>query len=167
MGSGEVRLAKMQARVLWEMPLRIEAVGRSGSSLARLLSLGWAENFTRRRIVLQERDARLAIEEGVGLNLGERAMRRRDDARVDAFLLVNRARGYARVLGLQEIGTARMNSLLLTARVLEIEPAAAIGPALNAWEEGAVLIKVRFTTLEAAVQVLPGGTVTAMKETKS
>lgn len=166
MGAGEVRLAKMQARVLWEMPLRVEAVGRSGSAYSRILSLGWADNFARRRIVLQERDARLAIDEGVGLNLGERGMRRRDDARVDTFLLVNRARGYARVLGLQELGTARMNSLLLTARALEIEPAAAIGPALNAWEEGAVLIKVRFITTAAAVQVLPGGNVTAMKETK-
>jgi hypothetical protein len=141
-GSGEVRLAKMQARVLWEMPLRVEAVARSGSSLAQMVSLGWADNFSRRRIVLQERDARLAIDEGVGLNLGERGMRRRDDARVDAFLLV------------------------LTARALELEPAEAIGPALNAWEEGAVLIKVRFTTTEAAVHVLPGGTVTAMKEAK-
>lgn len=165
MGAGEVRLAKMQARVLWEMPLRVEAAVRHGSSFARMLSLGWVDNFARRRIVLQERDARLAMEEGVGLNLGERAMRRRDDARVDAFLLVNRTRGYARVLGLQELGTARMNSLLLTARALEIEPAAAIGPALNAWEEEAVVIKVRFTTLEAAVHGLPGGTVTAMKET--
>lgn len=165
-GPGEVRLAKMQARVLWEMPLRLAAEARSGAAYSRVVSLGWADNFSKRQIVLQERDARLAIGDGIGRSVGGRELRLRDETRADCFLLVNRARGYAHALAVREFGTARMNSMLLTARVLEIEPAVAIGPELSGWEEGAVLIKVRFTTLEAAVHVLPGGRVNAMKETK-
>lgn len=167
LGPGEVRLARMEARVLWELPLRDAAEVRNGGAFAQVVSLGWVENFARRRIVVQERDSRLAIEEGVGANLGGRGMRRYNDYRVDVFLLVNRARGDGRMMNLQEIGTARMNSVLLTARALEFEPAEAMGPALKAWEEQAVIIKVRFTTKEAAVHGLPGGIVPAATEKKT
>lgn len=163
---GEVRLARMEARVLWELPLRDAVVARNGAAYAQVVSVGWVENFTRRRIVVQERDSRLAVEDGVGVNLGDRGMRRHDASRVDVFLLVNRARGYAQVLNVLEIGTARMNSVLLTARALEIEPAEAMGPALKAWEESAVLIKVRFIAKEAAVHGVPGGVV-AVAEKKA
>ena len=141
----ELRLAGWRMRVLGEMPLLDGAEMRAGSERSRLVNLGWNEGRSKRRMVLQERDARLAADYGVQRNTGEYNERRSDVIKADAFFLVNRARGYACRLEISEIGTARMNSLRLTARIMEFAPVVPIGADFARWDEGATIVKVRCT----------------------
>ena len=141
----ELRLSGWRMRVLGEMPLLDGAEMRAGSERLRLVNLGWNEGRSKRRMVLQERDARLAADYGVQRNTGDYNERRSDVIKADAFFLVNRARGYACRLEISEIGTARMNSLRLTARIMEFAPVVPIGADFARWDEGATIVKVQCT----------------------
>ncbi len=157
---GEIRMAMMAGRVLWELPLRVGSEGHAQSAHTRILNIGWSDDRSKRKILLQERDARLALHHGIRKNTGGRSERRRDADMLDCFLLVNRSRGYARAVEIGEFGAARMHSLRVSARVVEIEPAAPAGAELAAWDEGATLVKVRFSSAGTEVRSMPGGKIT-------
>jgi hypothetical protein len=149
------RSTESRGRVLWEVPLREGEGVQAGSACARIVHLGWSEDRKQRRLVLYERDARLAFDYGVHRNTGTAEGRWRDKVKVDQFLLVNRSRGYAKSLTVHEVGAARMNSVMATARILEFAPAVPIGAEFARWDEGATLVKVRWTGGQGGAQAHP------------
>jgi hypothetical protein len=155
-----IKVVRMHPRVMWEVPLREGEEVRQGSSFTRIVELSSING--QRTVLLHERDARLALDDNILLSLNDR---RRDDAVIDCFLVVNRAQGFAQAAGLEELGTAAMNSLMISARALRL-PAGGGDGLSAAWEKGANLIKVRFERDGFFGCDVPGGPITVVEEGK-
>lgn len=146
---GMLRVARMRGRVMVEMPLRAGEKSRTGSSFTRVVSIAPLGNSARYGVVIEEREAWLAAVSGFdsGSQLSEN-----DPARKDCFLLVNRAKGIFKCLHIVEGGALKRSSLLLTERTLEFDPPVQVVDGkrvpVKDWEREAVLVKVRFETLE-------------------
>lgn len=162
--AARLRLLQARARVLWELPLRESAEISVGSAFSRVLQVGWTDDFSRRRIILRERDARLAWQDGFGGAFGPAGSRRADEVRADCFLLVHRGSGYAAAAALQEAGVARMHAMMVSVRRLEFAPAVPDLGKLAAWDQGAVLVKVRFAAEGAEVRTLGAAQIPAALE---
>lgn len=135
-------LLRLQGRVMAELPLRVGAQMRDGSSELRIVGItedaargGWT------RIVVEERDTTFG---GLPNPFDSRTAREADDSRQDRYLIVHRGAGLVLTPGVVDAGSARLNSMLVGVRQLEFNAPNGIG---REWLEGAVLIKVRFETV--------------------
>jgi hypothetical protein len=157
-----VKMVRMHPRVMWELPLRAGEEVRVGSSFTRIVELAWING--QRTVLLHERDARLALDDGLRRQYYQ-FERRSDDAKVDCFLVVNRAHGFAQAAGLEDLGVAEMNSLMISISALRLPGNGELEqPA--AWEKGATLIKVRFERDRSFSYKVPGGPIRVVEESK-
>lgn len=158
----QLRMTQMQARVLWEIPLRAGQEVRSGSSFTRIVDLVPMDG--RLTALLHEIDSSLTVEDGVADGLY--FWRRSDNRRVDCFLVVNRARGLAQAAGLRDLGSARLNSLMISDSSLRLPSDEVIGDAA-APNSGFTLIKVRFERQGDYEYVVPGGPIEIVEDSRS
>jgi hypothetical protein len=135
----------MRAQVVAELPWRAGATARVGSCWTRIVSIGIKPNSTQLGVVVEERDAWLTADSGVRFSSW---LRESDNSRRDSFALVNRRLGIFKALHIEEAGTLRRNSLLLSERTLVFDPPAMIDQGkrveVEEWQRDAVLVKVRF-----------------------
>ncbi|MSU47876.1 MAG: hypothetical protein EXS37_02070 [Opitutus sp.] len=147
--AGMMRFVRMRARVVGELPWRAGAQAKSGSSYIHILSVGLLPGSMQHGVMVEERDAWLAVDSG--RNSGSQ-LRENDPARRDCYVLVNRALGIFKCLHIAEAGAMKRNSLLLGERVLEYDPPMRVvdGKRMEVpgWERDAVLVKVRFELME-------------------
>ena len=155
-----VKMVRMRPRVMWEVPLRAGEEVRAGSSFTRIVELAWIKG--QRTVLLHERDARLSLVDK--LRFPSYYERRTDDAKVDCFLVVNRAQGFAQAASIDDLGVAHMNSLMISISSLRLPGGERGQPA--AWEQGATLIKVRFERDGFFACQVPGGPITVAEEPK-
>jgi hypothetical protein len=146
--SGTLRLARMRARVMGELPWRVGASAASGSSSVRVVAINRTEGQLKQEVMIEERDAWPGA-----ASLGSTgALREFDPVRRDCFVLVNRAKGIFKTLHIVERGTLQRRSLLVGERMLEFEPPAELVDGkrreISEWEREAVLVKVRFEVLD-------------------
>jgi hypothetical protein len=116
-------------------------------------------------VVVEERERWRKI--GDSLNVLS-ARRDRDVTRTDCYLLVNRRLGIVKCLPIHDVGAAGLSSIAVNVLRLEYEPptrdVAGRREEIAGWQEGAVLVKVRFertgkfvqNIAETAVQLEPG-----------
>lgn len=140
---GDVRAALMRGRVLGEMPLRLAAEVRVGASVTRIARIERDDKHV--MLVIEERDTARAVE--------------------DHYVLVNRRTGFNQSLAINGYGrreTLRTNSIQLSQRQIAITPPMhEVNGRMREvadWEDGAVLVKVRFTperTLVRAFESAP------------
>jgi hypothetical protein len=140
---GDVRAVLMRGQVLGEMPLRLGAEVRVGASVTRIAGIERIDKNV--VLVIEERDTARGIE--------------------DRYVLVNRRTGFNQSLQGSSNGrveTLRTNSIQLSQRQIEILPPMhevnGRPREVADWEDGAVLVKVRFTperTLERAFESAP------------
>ena len=141
---GVVRATLLEGAVLGELPVRVGATLQVGSSLTRVNDVRWVDDLL--VVQLEERDAWLTGEAGAYSHNFNPA-RHRIRPRADGFVVVNRALGLDRLPAVQEIGTMKVNAILVGRRNLVITPPAPRGEAAEPspdWLEGAVIMKVRF-----------------------
>jgi hypothetical protein len=146
----------MRGRVLGELPLRSGAELRSGSSLTRITHI---ERVDGRLVVqLEERDAAIGPPAGSyagGIFNGRLNSR----PATDRYLLLNRSQAYAQLPPCNEVGAVQVNSLMVgrvdlvvfnpPTRVVNGTPQEIPG-----WEEGTVIMKVRFAPDHPLVRIL-------------
>lgn len=133
---GNLRMARMQARVMGELPWNAGAVARVGASATRIVSVGQLPGSMEYGVMIEERDAVAAM----------------DAQRRDCFALVNRRMGIFKNLPLAEQGAVEGGGLRLSARTLTYEPPMHVVDGkrveVKDWERDAVLVKVRFEVIE-------------------
>lgn len=152
---GMVRATVVQGAVLGELPLRVGATLRSGSSLTRINTLRWVENQV--VVQLEERDAWLMTDSQV-YSTSYNPAQRRIRPMVDSFVVLNRAESFHQMPGVQEVGTIKSDSLVVGRRNLVITLPEKADP--GEWLKGAVILKVRFTPVQKIDRPVSGDPVT-------
>lgn len=136
--AGDLKFARVKARVLYELPLRNGARAVNGLNVTRVI--GWEETEAN-SLLIEERDASPWLPD-------VRGREGRDRAYTDSFLLVQRPLGIVKALHIQEIGRAGANGVGVTLRALQTTPPLReVGgkrEEIAGWRDGAVLVKVRF-----------------------
>lgn len=153
---GQVRASVLHGAVLGELPLRVGATLKVGSSLTRVTELKWADG--KLVVQIEERDVWSLADAGLYSNSYD-AARRRTRPREDRFVVLNRALAVEQVPAIEEVGTIKANSFLVGRRNLVIAPPAQPSEAVektSGWLEGAVLVKVRFRPVRQITQSLSG-----------
>ncbi len=147
-GLFQVRLTAslLRGRVLGELPLRPGAELHTGSSLTRIVSIERTESGL--VVQLEECDAWFAWLAGMDPEGPDSAWR--NSRRVaDGFVLLNPAHTYVQSPAVAVIGTIRVNSLQVYRRELTVTPptttVAGVAQETPGWEEGLVIMKVRFS----------------------
>jgi len=134
--SGNLRMARMQARLMGELPWNAGAVARVGASATRIVSVGQLPGSMNFGVMIEEREATSAM----------------GSQHRDCFALVNRRLGIFKSLSVTEQGAAEGGGLRLNERTLTYEPPMQVvdGKRVEAadWERDAVLVKVRFEVIE-------------------
>ena len=128
----------VRTRVLGEMPVRVGAELVAGSSRTRILQLVYHEPQLD-NIIVEERDTQQHLAETWSRSRSPREMRgvTGRERFVDAYVLVNRARGIVAPATMNDLATMRMNSLGILYRD--------VGVAWRAEQRGEpTLVKVRF-----------------------
>lgn len=136
----------MRGRLLGELPLRVGAELRAGSSFTRITSIERVED--RVVVALEERDAWPSLQVGLHSNRNLPALRNTRPS-ADAFIVLDRSRDYGQQPAMRDIGTIQANSLMVGRRELTITPPTrmvdGVEQEVPGWEETAVIAKVRFT----------------------
>lgn len=142
---GEISAALMQGRVLGELPLRVGAELRVGASLTRVLGIEQVDG--RVRVRLEERDAWPALALGY-YSRSKVSVLHKTRPGEDAFVLLNRPLAHDQMLAATDIGTVRINSIMVGQRQLSITPPTrevnGRAEVIPGWADGAVIAKVRF-----------------------
>ncbi|MDI1251140.1 MAG: hypothetical protein PSV13_19920 [Lacunisphaera sp.] len=142
---GEISAALMQGRVLGELPLRVGAELRVGSSFTRVISIEQVDG--RMLVRLEERDAWPALALGYYSRSKVSVLHKTRPAE-DAFVLLNRPLAHDQILGVTDIGTVRINSIMVGQRQLSVTPPTrevdGLAEVIPGWADGAVIAKVRF-----------------------
>jgi hypothetical protein len=145
----------MRGRVLGEMPLRVGAEVRAGSSFTRITSIERVED--RVVVSLEERDAWPSFKVGLYSNRNNPSLRNTRPS-ADAFVLLDRSRTYEQLPVMRDIGTVQANSLLVGRRELTITPPTrtvdGVEQEVPGWEETAVIVKARFMPDHLLVRIL-------------
>lgn len=144
--TGEVRLARVKARVMGEWPWRVGASAWEGSSFTRVVSVPERTEDAHAVVRIEERDA---LPGGLltvwSAGRGDGAVRR------DYFALVNRRLGIFQTMRVVENGAMQSNALLLAERSLEYDVPAGVA---EDWMRDAVIVKVRFDVVERWTKTL-------------
>lgn len=146
--TGELRLARMKARVMGDLPCRVGASRWTGSSFTRVVSVPERTEGGRGVVLIEERDAlpgSLLTVWSVGR--GDGAVRR------DYFALVNRRLGIFQTMRVVENGAMQANGLLLAERSLEYDVPTGVA---EDWRRDAVIVKVRFDVQERWTKTFTG-----------
>lgn len=142
---GEISASLMQGRVLGELPLRVGAELRVGASFTRVISIEQVDG--RMLVRLEERDAWPALALGY-YSRSEVSVLHKTRPADDAFVLLNRPLAHDQILAATDIGTVRINSIMVGQRQLSITPPTrevdGRAEAIPGWADGAVIAKVRF-----------------------
>jgi hypothetical protein len=146
--TGDLRMARVRARVMGEWPWRVGASAWVGSSFTRVVSVPERTEGARGVVRIEERDA---LPGGLltvwSQGRGDGAVRR------DYFALMNRRLGLFQTMHLIENGAMQSNGLLLAERSLEYDVATGVG---EDWMRDAVIVKVRFDVRERWTKTLTG-----------
>lgn len=144
--TGEVRLARVKARMMGEWPWRVGARVWTGSSFTRVVSVADRTEGTRGTVRIEERDA---LPGGLltvwSAGRGDGAVRR------DYFAVVNRRLGIFQTMFVVEEGAMQSNGLLLAERSLVYVMPTGVA---EDWMRDAVIVKVRFDVLERWTKIL-------------
>ncbi len=146
--SGDLRLARVKARVMGEWPWRVGASAWVGSSFTRVVSVPEPTEGARGAVRIEERDA---LPGGLltvwSQGRGDGAVRR------DYFALMNRRLGIFQTMRVVENGAMQSNGLLLAERTLEYDVPAGVA---EDWMRDAVIVKVRFDVRERWTKTITG-----------
>jgi hypothetical protein len=155
LAQAKLNASLMRGRVLGELPLRIGAEVRVGSSFTRITGMGRVDD--RVVVQLQERDAWPTLQVGTYSNSGL-GFRRNIRPAADGFVLLDRAHAFDQLPTVREMGTIQANSLMVGRRELIITPPTrkvdGAEQEIPDWEESAVIIKVRFVPDQPFVRLI-------------
>ena len=154
--SGEVRLARVKARVLGEWTWRAGESTWTGSSSTRVVHVEQRRGETTGEVKIEERDA-----VGSG-RLQPIWSRNRGDgtSRRDCFVLLNRRLGILQTMRLVENGMMQSNGLLVAERTLEYDVPTGVS---EDWARDTVIVKVRFEVVERWTKTLTGEVVVSVE----
>lgn len=146
--SGDLRMARVKARVMGEWPWRVGASAWVGSSFTRVVSVPERTEGARGVVRIEERDA---LPGGLltvwSQGRGDGAVRR------DYFALMNRRLGLFQTMRMVENGAMQSNGLLLAERSLEYDVPTGVG---EDWMRDTVIVKVRFDVRERWTKTFTG-----------
>lgn len=138
-------LMVVRPSIVCELPLQAGAEAQQGSNLTRMVSVESAYGNAGTVIVLEEREYWNKFRPNFG---GYGARSARDNYQWDCFLLVNRRLGLTQPIPLEEVGALGLDSISIHVRSLKLEAptrlVAGRREPIPGWEDGAVLVKVRF-----------------------
>jgi len=156
---GEIRARVVRARVVLELPLRAGAVARFGSDFTRITQI----ERTGERVAVTVRE-RGAGYEGDYTTSAKAAFFNRSAEVEERWVLINRRTGFSQIPRDNQnvaVPTLRVNGLELRRCGLEIAPPMhEVNGRMREvadWEDGAVLVKVRFTAERALVRPWEAG----------
>ena len=151
----ELHASLMRGRLLGELPLRLGAELQTGSSLTQIAAIERVDGKV--IVLLRERDAWPSPKVGMYSNRYNSSLRNTRPA-ADGFVLLNRARAFAQLPEVTDIGTAQANSVMVGRRELILTPPTRLVDGkeqeVPGWEEGAVIVKVRFVPDHPLVRII-------------
>lgn len=146
---GGLNFGVMRTEIAGELALQAGAEAQEGSNLTRIISIGPISGQLEPVIVIEEREHW----EKFGRNFGDNPGSARDHDQRDCFLLVNRRLGLTQLLRIADWGAIGLGAISIHLRALKLEvPTRLVAghrETIPDWENGTLLVKVRFTRLAA------------------